>query len=363
MSGAMNGTIETGAGRRIGAIVLAAAAIFVVLEAVLQVRSHLRFGQSVFNALRGETRYVEDERTGLKLLRPNRVFPGKEVEIRTNSLGLRSPEVSPARAPGSLRVAVVGASTVMGEMAHSNEATFAALLGERLRQRYPGRQVEVVNAGISGYRLADQVRMLRQIVLPLRPDLVIAYPGFNDFADYCRDNASVPAAQRQGLPLLTLPGWLLTVDAVRRKTVFLRTASPGRKTVRDPDAVDLAPYRGRLESLVAAAHGAGVPLLLATNARAYRAEQPVEEQMRLSEQARYFNPCFDLPGLNALYDRHNAEIVDVGRRLGVPVLPLHERIPGGRRYFADASHFAPAGERLAADTIFAFLVSGDLLGS
>lgn len=359
MSGAMR------PGRRVGLIVLAAVALFAALELALQIRSHLRFGQSVFNALRGETRYVEDARTGLKLLRPNRIFPGKEVEIRTNSLGLRSPEVSPVREPGSLRVAVVGASTVMGEMTRSNEATFSALLGERLRQRYAGRKVEVVNAGISGYRLADQLRMLEAIVLPLEPDLVIVYPGFNDFADYCRDGAAAPApaAQRQGLPLLSLPGWLLTVDAVRRRTVFLRTAAADPRRLRDPAAIDLAPYRARLESLVEAARRAGVPLLLATNARAYRAEQPVEEQMQLSAQARYFNPCFDLPGLNALYDRHNAEIIDVGQRLGVPVLPLHQRIPGGRRYFADASHFAPAGERLAAEAIFAFLVRGELLGS
>lgn len=356
-------TRAAGTGRRIGAIVLSAALIFVALETALQVRSQLRFGQSVFNALRGETRYVEDERTGLKLLRPNRVFPGQDVEIRTNSLGLRSPEVLPAREPGSLRVAVVGASTVMGELARRNEGTFPALLGERLRARYPQRKVEVVNAGISGARLADQLRMLEKVVLPLRPDLVIVYPGFNDFADYCRDAASAPTASRQGLPLLSLPGWLLSIDAVRRHTVFLRAASPGRQAMRDPAEVDLAPYRARLDGLVAAARGAGVPLLLATNARAYRPEQPLEEQMRLSEQARYFNPCFDVAGLNALYDRHNGEILDAGRRLGVPVLPLHERIPGGRAYFADASHFTLAGERLAADTIFAFLVSRGLPGA
>ncbi|AKU10732.1 hypothetical protein AzCIB_0827 [Azoarcus sp. CIB] len=353
----------SGPGRRVAAIVLSAALLFVAVETALQVRSHLRFGQSVFNALRGETRYVDDARTGLKLLRPNRVFPGREVEIRSNSLGLRSPELAPQRTPGSLRVAVVGASTVMGELTRSNDATFPALLGERLRARYPQRDIEVVNAGISGYRLADQLRMLEKVVLPLTPDLVIVYPGFNDFADYCRDKAPASATLRQGLPLVSLPGWLLSVDAVRRHTAFLRAAAPGRQAVLDPAAVDLQPYRARLERLIAKARDAGVPLVLATNARAYRPEQPLEEQMRLSAQARYFNPCFDLAGLNALYDRHNGEILEVGRRLGVPVLPLHERIPGGREYFADASHFTLAGERLAADAIFAFLVRRGLPGA
>ncbi|NMG46090.1 hypothetical protein GPA22_20430 [Aromatoleum toluvorans] len=353
-----------GPGRRIGAVVLWAVLFLVAFETALQIRSQLRFGQSVFNLLSGATRYVNDERTGLKLLRPGRVFAGDDVEIRTNSLGLRSPELAPQRLPGSLRVAVVGASTVMGELTRTNDATFPALLGERLRVRYPQRAIEVVNAGISGARIADQLRMLEEIVLPLQPDLVIVYPGFNDFADYCRDVVSTPtpAALREGLPLVSLPNWLLGIEAVRRHTGFLR-AAPGRQTLRDPAAVDRQPYRARLERLVATARDAGVTFVLATNARAYRPEQPLDEQMRLSAQARYFNPCFDLPGLNALYDRHNGEILDVGRHFGVPVLPLHERIPGGREYFVDASHFTPAGEHRAADTIFDYLVSRGLTGT
>ncbi|WP_172642454.1 GDSL-type esterase/lipase family protein [Azoarcus sp. KH32C] len=357
----MSSAIEPG--RRLAMILLTATALLAVLELGLQVRSQLRFGQSVFNALRGETRYVEDAQTGLKLLRPNRIFPGRDVEIRSNSLGLRSPEILLTREPGSLRIAVVGASTVMGELAARNEMTFSALLGERLRQHYPDTKVEVINAGIAGYRLADQQRMLERIVLPLKPDLVVVYPGFNDFADYCRDAEPAATAARHGLPLLSLPGWLLSVEAVRRNTGFLRTALPAKKTLRDPAAIEIAPYRRRIEQIVATVRAAGVPLLLATNARAYRPEQPLEEQMRLSEQARYFNACFDLAGLHTLYDRHNAEILETGRRLDVPVLPLHLQIPGGRRYFADSSHFTPDGERLAADAIFGFLVTGGLLGS
>lgn len=354
---------KSGAARRISLVLLSAVVLFVVLELALQVRSQVRFGQSIFNLAKGQTRYIQDPVTGLKLLRPASVLPGSEVEIRTNSLGLRSPEVTPARLPGSLRIAVVGASTVMGEMARSNEATFSALLHERLQKHYPDRKVEVINAGIAGYRLADQLSMLKQIVLPLKPDLVVVYPGFNDFADYCKAGKAPAASSREGLPLLTLPNWLLSVDAVRKKTVALRSAPPMPGKRLDPASIDLLPYRQRLEGLVSAARGAGVDLVLATNARAYRAEQPLDVQMRLSEQARYFNPCFDLPGLNTLYDRHNSEIVQTARRMDVPVLRLDQRIPGGQRYFVDASHFTLAGEELAADEIYGFLLDQHLAGS
>ena len=47
-------------------------------------------------------------------------------------------------------------------------------------------QVEVVNGGISGYTLADEQALLEKVLAPLDPDLVVVYPGFNDFAGYCR---------------------------------------------------------------------------------------------------------------------------------------------------------------------------------
>lgn len=347
-------------GRRIGLVVLTAALLFIAFELALQVRSHLRYGQSVFNALRGETRYFEDPRTGLKLLRPGRVFPGELVEIRTNSLGLRSPEVSHRRVEGSLRIAVVGASTVMGEMTRTNDETFSALLAERLRKRFNGRVVEVVNAGISGYRLEDQLRMMEKIVLPLQPDLVIVYPGFNDFADYC--SVAEPGARRASLPQIDAPGWLLSLEVLRRNTAFLRGAPSVKQDLRDPDSVDIAPYRARLENIITAARQSGVTLLLATNARAYGPDQPRDVQLRLSAQARHYNPCFDLDGLNRLYERHTAAILDAARRHDVPVLPLHDRIPRDERFFVDATHFTAEGERLAADTILRFLLTEDLLG-
>lgn len=65
--------------------------LLLALETVLQVRSHYRYGQSVLNAFSQETLYVTDALTALKVLRPNHVFHGTEVDIRTNGLGLRSP--------------------------------------------------------------------------------------------------------------------------------------------------------------------------------------------------------------------------------------------------------------------------------
>jgi hypothetical protein len=159
-----------------------------------------------------------------------------------------------------------------------------------------------------------------------------------------------------------MPGWLRSVRLTLENTAFLRVAPsrPGDK--RDPYSVDLRPYRVELEALAKTVLDANTSLVIATNARAYRPEQPPEEQLRLSFLAHYyFNPCFDVAGLHALHDLHNAEIQDVGKRMGIPILPLAERISGGERYFADSFHLSREGEQLVADEIFGFLMAKKLI--
>lgn len=346
--------------RKVALVLAAALGLLLAAEAALQVRSHFRLGESVLNLILAESRYVEDAETGLLLLRPGRVFPSSRFTLRSNSLGLRSPEIALARTPGSWRLAVVGASTVMGAHAVDNDQTFPARLEQRLRRDFPDRQIEVVNAGIVGYDLAAQKRMLETRVAALRPDLVILYPGFNDFVGYCRD-AGGQGPERQGLPLVAMPEWFMSLDFIQKNTVSLRTPPVRQTSMRDPDALDLKPYRGRLEALASRAAELGLPLLIATNARAYRRDQPVALQEQLSETARYYNHCFDLEGLHVLYDRHNAEIRTLAESRRLPLIPLDETVPGGPRYFADAQHFSAEGEVLVANALADFLVSKRLL--
>lgn len=349
--------------RKVALTLATALGLLLAIEVALQLRTYLLFGQSALTKLFSDDNIiVRDAATGLMLLRPNRVVPGSRVTLRSNSLGLRSPEIAIARKPGSWRLAVIGASTVMGLYDPDTTETFPARLEQRLRREFPRKTIEVVNAGIVGYRLEDQRRMLETRVAALHPDLVIVYPGFNDFQAYCEATPALSRRpQRQGLPLLPLPAWLSTVDEIKKRTVFLRTTAVRRANQRDPDDLDLRPYRAKLEALVDRAEALGLPLLLATNARAYRRDQPLAEQMRLSTSARYYNRCFDLDGLHALYDRHNAEIRAVAEARRVPLVPLDELVPGGQRYFADSSHFSIAGEILVADALAGFILSRGLL--
>jgi hypothetical protein len=78
-------------------------------EVAFQTRAQIRHGQSVFNAVFEETTYVYQTALGLNVLRPNSVIRGSESVIETNSLGLRSPELTTAKPPGEFRIAVLAA--------------------------------------------------------------------------------------------------------------------------------------------------------------------------------------------------------------------------------------------------------------
>jgi lysophospholipase L1-like esterase len=354
---------RTAGARKVWLTLLMSLGLLTAAEVALQLRSQWRTGQSIFTSRLEEPRYVRDPESGLLLLSPNRVVKGSQVTLRSNAMGLRSPEIPVTRSPGSWRIAVIGASTVMGAYAADTDQTFPLLLQQRLRERHPGRLIEVVNAGIVGFTLRDQQRMLETKVAALQPDLVIVYPGFNDFAGYCRaaKTEQAPRFTREPLHRVEAPPWLLSIELVRKNTVFLRTQATRRTDTRDASALDTEPYRQKLQQLTSTAAALKMPLVLATNARAFRPEQPMAEQLRLSETARYYNHCFDLQGLHKLYDVHNDLIREHAAATGLPLVDLAEAIPGGPKYFADASHFSPEGEHFVAEHLAVFLERHRLL--
>src|SRR5690606_34723433 len=103
--------------------ILAVVALLVVLELALQVRSQIRFGRSIFNQVSAGQTVIRDPVTKVRAYRPNALIEGELATIKTNSLGLRSPEIPARPAADEVRLAVIGASTVAGAYDATNEDT------------------------------------------------------------------------------------------------------------------------------------------------------------------------------------------------------------------------------------------------
>lgn len=331
--------------------VLWAIVLFVLLELALQVRSHLRFGQSIFNLVTEEPMYWFDTENGLKLLTPNALHDGSLARIESNSMGLRSPEIPRTKTAGEYRVAIVGASSIMGAYSKTNEHTLSAFLQARLRKAMPQRQVQVINAGIAGAGMDDQRKMLHYIA-PLSPDLVIFYTGFNDLSGYCHKSGPAEGSPPWRLPSLASPSFLLSTDLLLKNTVFLRTKPQTAVPEIDPHTLDTSEFHQDVTELLDTARALGLHAVLATVARSYRETQTLERQEELAATALYYHPCFTLQALHRVHDLHNAILRRAAHDAGVPLVDLANEMPGGRRYFADASHFSEAGERRAANILY-----------
>jgi lysophospholipase L1-like esterase len=112
-------------------------------------------------------------------LRPG--FAGESkfgIPFRVSAQGFRSPEVAVPKPAGVRRVLVLGDSVAWGAGVREEE-TFARQLEVALRKELDC-EVEIVNAGISGYGSLEQLDLLRNDGLALEPDVVLVYHVEND---------------------------------------------------------------------------------------------------------------------------------------------------------------------------------------
>jgi lysophospholipase L1-like esterase len=98
------------------------------------------------------------------------------IEVTHNALGFRGPELQQGRAPGSVRVLVLGDSFAYG-IGVADDETFSARLAEAVPR------VEVLNAGVNGYGTGQELLLLREYAAALRPDLVVVAFFWNDVAN------------------------------------------------------------------------------------------------------------------------------------------------------------------------------------
>jgi lysophospholipase L1-like esterase len=123
----------------------------------------------------------------------------------------RSADVSKRKAPNTIRIFLMGASTAYGtgppppfrESHVTNEETLDARLESLLGPRFPGMRIEVINAGVAGYRVYSHWTYLNQVILDYDPDIVMFLDGNNDhyhaeesFEEFAFDHLALEAMNR-----------------------------------------------------------------------------------------------------------------------------------------------------------------------
>src|SRR5262249_54514574 len=101
------------------------------------------------------------------------------AHVRVNDLGLRGPATTPAPAPDTVRVLVLGDSVVFGQGVEE-DATLPAVLARRLDERWH-RRVEALNAGVQGYATVAEAAFLDGPGAARAPEGVIGGMSLNDY--------------------------------------------------------------------------------------------------------------------------------------------------------------------------------------
>lgn len=315
--------------------------------------------------------------------------------VRVNDQGRRDRETTLHKPEGVYRIAVLGDS-YSEAMQVEREQAYWALLPERLSACgfAPGKKIEVLNFGVSGYGTAQEYIVLESQAIRYRPDLVLLQ--FTNGNDVGNNSFAIDSEKNRPFYVLEADGRLRIDESFAGSGSYKASSSLSKELMRSVsdrsrvlqlarsvrsvsfvskahadqggveqglEAVVLAPPKDRLwqeawqitEGLVGMTAGYarknGAKFLLFTVP--YAIQVNPDPRVRAALQSKL--------GVEDLFypDRRLAEL---GKKNGIDVLPLAPRMQriaeerklhlhGFRNIGLDRGHWNPEGHRLAADLI------------
>ncbi|HUL71523.1 MAG TPA: SGNH/GDSL hydrolase family protein [Vicinamibacterales bacterium] len=335
-------------------------------EGALRVRAWIRYGSAATGVR--DPMLVYDRDADLYVPRPGYEVKGAKIHIKINSLGFRGDEFARAKPPGTVRIACLGASTTFCAEVSSNQATWTARLQQKLRQAYPGVNIEVVNAAVGGYVASDNLKNLRHRVLPLDPDLVIYYEANNEIvhdtqALAAREGLIRADGARQSPFVAAMSKYSVLFDLTYKNLAIVSRsrASQGQRTL-DRVPRDLPDhFISELDQMRADLAARNVPMLLSTFIVKYRRDQDRGTQIKNADVAFFYMPWMSIDGMLDAMDVYNQAILDYGARANVPVVDDRAAIPPDADHFSDCMHLLDPGAEAMADRFMRFLGSSGLI--
>jgi len=328
---------------------------------------------------------------------------GETVTHRINSDGFRGPELLPVGKV--MRVVVYGDSFIHAYYSSQNE-TFAGRLGALLAERL-GKEVEVINAGVSSYG-PDQESLKMEDELPrLRPDLVIVsiFAG-NDYGDLMRNKmfrlgtdgalvenhwlldpsirASFELSQRESIikrALRSVIGSMGSADRSRFSNVDFLLEEAGR---------EYWSFVVERNDIVTNTHtdyySADVSLIPKSESARYKVALMEAVMRRIRDTAKKNGAPLAflfIPHPVDVTDHYDSWQIDrkrfpdydgrnqispleiTARTMGVPFVSLYDTYrqhDANSLYFHDDDHWNGAGQLMAAEVMTDYLLAGNFLG-
>jgi len=293
-------------------------------------------------------------------LRPNSHARLVRSSISINSKGFRGREI-PAEKGDTYRIVALGESTTFGVTLNAEDRPWPVLLEQMIRERLkPRRPVEVINAGIPGYRIDQNLHRLPTDILPLKPDMIISYHGINAF-NMLRD--AVPSLPGARSPAYKERPLRLLADAeYRLKLLRFQHRQPPKHVLRPAKLLAplATPYAQYYRELIQTAQTNHIRLALANYALAVNERSP-------RALVEFYQIGYPIAPWQIEANRVHSTIVQslAEQHPEVCFVDTHPQLDGEHDKFIDLVHFAPAGDRQLAENMFRALrpvLEADLQG-
>lgn len=259
-----------------------------------------------------------------------------QVPIRTNSLGLRSAEVTTAKPAGAFRILALGDSVTFGWGLRGEDA-YPSQLASLLATLRPGHSFEVINAGVSGYGTWQQALWLREIGLSLQPDVVVVQAHLNDASDNLWGTLGWQGGEQ---------GWLAQHSYLARLVQRVLGSAAPRSDVPcaadwkvGMDQVCWQSTEQLLNELRGDAQAAGATTVLLPSPMRWQVEPGVRDVRAWVDAARYQDV------LRQYAEGNGWIFVD-------PLPAFRQAYSAGQSLFLDVGHPNEAGQRLLAQELY-----------
>jgi lysophospholipase L1-like esterase len=253
---------------------------------------------------------------------------GEHFVVQMNSQGYRTHEFAVPKPKGLVRVICIGGSTTVA--GRTNEETYPALLERKLRARFPGLPLEVLNLGVSSVTSQYWNARLDR-VFSYEPDVVVEYQGVNDISWWHLPRYAQAHPWRR----------------LAYRSLLVQRLFPFPVKELDPYLNDTFATMG---ATARACQDRGIAYLTATSALPDPARLAGGQRRHLDDNAEFWTRRLPMPSYAtwaAIMARYNQLLAEFSWRGHVPYVPVHQTLDDPA-LFIDVCHFTPTGiERLA----------------
>jgi hypothetical protein len=341
----------------------------VVLELTCRIEDWVRFGTPFLTPITSQSDLIMRDREGMHG-RPNARFQKWVM----NGLGTRGPAAAAAKAPGSVRVVVAGASETFGlsespgmEFPRQLEDTLGRWLADRCRTTAVQR-FEVLNAALPGMSLPTIEQDVRNRIRRFGADVILLYPTPVQYLD---DEPPYPAppdsaADQRGLSLTRawyprivprirnetkaiIPDVVLTWLRRRQTSAYIGAQPSGWRFTSLPTD-RLQQYDADLRRFIGTVRSLGAAPVIATHGNLFM--RPGLRDSHMLAAWEKFYPRATAPVIVAFDSAARELTLQAARDSAVTVADVAPRLAGIVTVpFSDFAHFTDSGAAIVASSL------------